>query len=173
MSWLLEDPTPTLVAVVLIVAVLTIALIKTGRGSFLLAIAGVALLGGALLVLEWLVVTDRETVEETLSAAAKALEANDAQALSAYIAAESPMRREVAQEMSRVTINKASWSRLEVKFNRYTNPPSAVADFMGYINAKDRRGEMPYENFAGRFVVQLRKENDRWVMTGYEMPGRR
>ena len=49
------------------------------------------------------------------------------------------------------------------------SPAAAVIEkYLGYINAKDRRGELPYENFAGRFVVQLRKENNRWVMTGYD-----
>jgi hypothetical protein len=173
MTWLVEDPTPTLVAVVLIEAILTIALVKTGRGALLWAIAGVALLGACLLALEWLVVTDRETIEDTLTGAAHALEANDPQAVVAYIDPTSPMRREVTQELSRVTISKVSWNRLDVKFNRYTSPPTAVADFMGYINGKDRRGEVPYENFSGRITVQLRREGDRWLMTSYEMPGRK
>ena len=55
-----------------------------------------------------------------------------------------------------MTIQKASFSRLDVKFNHHMSPPTAKADFMGYINFKDRRGEIPYENFAGRFVVDLR-----------------
>jgi hypothetical protein len=156
MTWLVEDPAPILVAVVLIEAVLAIALVKTGRGVLLWAIAGVALLGTCLLALEWFVVTDKETVEDTLTKAARALEANDPLAVSACIDPQSLMRQEVAQEMTRLTISKASWNRLDVKFNRYTNPPTAVADFMGYINAKDRRGEVPYENFSGRITVHLR-----------------
>ena len=43
---------------------------------------------------------------------------------------------------------------------------------MGYINVKDRRGELPYENFVDRFKVQLRLSNDRWLITGYDMPAR-
>src|SRR5690348_14716258 len=110
MMWLLEDPTPTLTAVVLVEVLLTIALVKTGRGVLLWTIVGVALLGAVLLGLEWFIVTDKETVEDTLSEAARALEANDSQALMDFIAPESPMRREVAQEMSRITVNKASWN---------------------------------------------------------------
>ena len=74
--------------------------------------------------------------------------------------------------MSRVTIHKASFNRLDVKFNRHTSSPTAEADFMGYINVKDRRGELPYENFVDRFKVQLRLSNDRWLITGYDMPAR-
>ncbi len=33
MSWLVEDPTPTLVGILLIEAVLTLALVKTGAAS--------------------------------------------------------------------------------------------------------------------------------------------
>ena len=72
MTWLVEDPTPTLVAAALIEAVLVLALVKTGRGVLLWAVGGVALLAVALLALEWLVVTDKEKVEETLSGAARA-----------------------------------------------------------------------------------------------------
>lgn len=172
MNWLVEDPTPTLVALVLIEALLVIALVKTGRGALLAAIAGVALLGVGLLALEWLVVTDKETVEDTLAGAAHALETNDPAALIRYIDPASPMGKAVAQEMSRVTISKATVSRLDVKFNRHTSPPTAEADFMGYINARDRRGELPYENFAGRFTVRLRREGDAWLMTDYEMHDR-
>jgi hypothetical protein len=172
MSWLFEDPTPTLVAIVLIEAVLAIALVKTGRGILLAVIAGVGLLGAGLLVLEWVVVTDKETVADTLTAAAKALEANDVPAVQQFIDPASPMRNRVASEMAQATINKATFSRLDVRFNRHTSPPTAEADFMGYINGRDRRGEFPYGSFVGRFVVRLRREGDRWVMTDYEMHDR-
>ncbi len=172
MNWLVEDPTPTLVGILLVEAVLTLALVKTGRGILFAAIAGVALLGAGLLALEWIVVTDKESVEDTLTAAAHALEANDPQAVIRFIDPASPMRSRVAQEMSRVTINKASFSRLDVTFNRRVTPPTAEADFMGFINGRDRRGELPYENFAGRFVVHLRREGDAWLMTDYEMHDR-
>jgi len=172
MTWLVEDPTPTLVAAALIEALLVLALVKTGRGVLLWAVAGVALQAVALLALEWLIVTDKEKVEETLSGAARALEANDPQAVLSYIDPSSSLRGQVSQEMSRVTITKASFNRLDVKFNRHTSPPTAEADFMGYISAKDRRGELPYENFVDRFKVQLRLSKDRWLVTGYDMPAR-
>jgi hypothetical protein len=173
MTWLVEDPTPTLVAAALIVALLILALVKTGRGVLLWAVAGVALLAVALLALERVIVTDTERVEETLSGAAQALEANDPQAVLSYIDPASPIRGEVTHAMSHVTIHKASFNRLSVTFNRHTSPPTAEADFMGYINIKDRRGEIPYENVtSSRFKVQLRISGDRWLVTGYEMPGR-
>ena len=99
MSWLVEDPTPTLVALVLCEAILVLALVKTGRGALLGVIAGVALLGVGLLALEWFVVTEKETVEDTLSGAARALESNDPQAVISFIDPATPMRREVAGEM--------------------------------------------------------------------------
>ncbi len=172
MTWLLEDPTPTLVAILLIEAVLVVALVNTGRGALLGAIAGVGLLGALLLGVEWLVVTDKESVEASLSGAAQALESNNPQAVMDYIDPASAMRNRVAQEMAQVTISKARFSRLDVKFNRHVSPPTAEADFMGYVNGRDRRGEFPYENFAGRFTVRLRREGDRWLMTDYELHDR-
>lgn len=173
MSWILEDPTPTLVGAALIIALLILALVKTGRGVLLYAIAGVILLTALILVAERLVVTDREAISDTLSEAVVALEANDPQALGKLIDPTSPMLREAAREMAQVNIQKVTFSRLDVKVNRHTSPATAEADFMGYVNGRDRRGELPYENFTGRFIVRFRRDGDRWLMTGYDIPNRK
>ncbi len=176
MSWLLEDPTPMLVATALIVGILTLALVKTGRGGFLYAIVGVAVLAGGLLTLEILVVTDKEEISDQLSAAATALESNDPRAVQTFIDPASPMYRQVASEMSRVKINSAGFKRLQVTLGRGPNPQTAEVRFIGHISAKDTRGEVPYENFIRPFTVQLKRESDRWLLTGYEiegMPGER
>jgi hypothetical protein len=70
--------------------------------------------------------------------------------------------------MDRFQITEASFRRLEVQFNRYANPPTAQAEFVARIVVKDRRGEFPYENFVHPFTVFLRKDGDRWLMTGYD-----
>ncbi len=76
MSWLLEDPTLVLVTGAIVLVLLGVALAKTGRGAILLGMVGVAVLVAALVVVEWVVVTQRERVESTLYGITKALEAN-------------------------------------------------------------------------------------------------
>ncbi len=148
---------------------LALVLLKTGRGALVWAMAGAAVVFALLLLLELAIVTDKERVEATLSTAAAALEQNNVDGLMAVIASDAGgMRSRVASEMDRFQITEASFRRLEVTFNRYTNPPTAEAKFIGTIKVKDRRGEFPYENFVHPFTVFLRKDGDRWLMTGYD-----
>ncbi|MBI2827183.1 MAG: hypothetical protein HYX69_21130 [Planctomycetia bacterium] len=172
MSWFVEDPAPTLVVAALVEAVLTVMLVKTGRGNILYAIAGVAVLAAAMLALEWWIVTDREEIQVALDGAARALEANDPQAVLTWVDPASPMRGQVVREMSGVRIERAGFRRLEVKVYRHTSPPSARADFTGFIQAKDLRGEFPYENFVQGFTVELKQHGDGWLLYSYEMHDR-
>jgi hypothetical protein len=44
---------------------------------------------------------------------------------------------------------------------------TAKAAFSGYISYRDRQGEIPYNNYGSRFVADLRKQGDVWVVTGH------
>ena len=169
MNWLIEDPTPNLIAGVLVEAGLALALVKTGRGKLVWAMAAAAVVIVALLIVELVAVTDKERIETTLASASTALEQNDVAAVAALIAPEAAdMRSRVASEMDRFQIIEASFRRLEVNFNYYTNPPSAQATIFATIKVKDRRGEFPYENLVHPFIIMLRKDGNRWLMTGYD-----
>ena len=74
--------------------VLVIALLSTGRALLLAAIAGVAVLGGVLLVAERMIVTETEQVEATLDELSAALVSNDLPAVLRFIA---PAATEVAR----------------------------------------------------------------------------
>ena len=148
MSWIVEDTTPTLVLAALTIGVLILALVKTGRGGLLYAIAGVGVLTVALLFLEWFIVTDKEVVEYSLTGACQALQANDVPGVLAFIDPKSPAYGRLKSELGRIRVSKASYNHLDVIVHRNTNPPTATADFMGYIQAKDTKGEIPFETIA-------------------------
>ena len=170
MNWLVEDPTPILIAGVLVLAGLALALVMTGRGKLIWAMVATAVVIVVLLIVELVVVTDKERVETTLASASAALERNDVAGVAALIAPEAAdMRSRVQSEMGRFQIEEASFRRLEVEFNYYTNPPSAQASILATLKVKDRRGEFPYANLPPHpFTVFLRKDGDRWLMTGYD-----
>ncbi len=171
MNWIVEDPTPTLVLAALSTGVLVIALVKTGRGGLLYAIVGVGILAVIILAVEWTIVTDKEVVEYSLTGACRALEANDVPGVLSYIDPKSSAYGRLKSELARVRVSRASYNRLTVRINRLTIPPTAEANFMGYIQAKDTRGEIPYETFARQFTVNLRQEGDRWLLMKYEIAG--
>jgi hypothetical protein len=163
-----ESPWPILFIGIAVEAVLAFLLLRTGLGKFLIAMIGVAVLVAAGLIVERLVVTDREAVEQTLDAAVAAVRRNDVQgALDCITPSEHKARIFTSWVFGRIDFQEAHISSLEVKVNRLTSPPSAEAEFLAVGRGKDRKGEFPYQGFARRVKLQLRVEGGRWMVIGY------
>lgn len=171
MTWLVETPWPSIALGLVLEIILAIALIRTGRGVIIGAMVVVLALTAGLVVLEQVVITQTEEVENALDAVATSLAANDSSAVLAAFTANSPRRGEVHSALLRVTIKSARVAGdLEVRFNELTIPPSAAAYFTGIVDAEDRRGALPYERMLRRFKVTLRKEGDRWLIHDFSEP---
>ena len=166
----LESPWPILFIGIAVEAVLAVVLLRTGRGAVLWGMIGAAafvLLG---LLVEWLVVTEREAVEHTLDACVAAVEANDVERLLSYISPSAQQaRKEARWVLGRVQVEKARINDLEIKINRLTNPLTATARFEAIGTGRDRKGELPYQTFPARVTVELRQENARWLVAGYNI----
>jgi hypothetical protein len=172
MAIFVESPWPILFIGIGIEAVLAFLLLRTGLGKFLIAMIGVALLVVAGLIVERLVVTDREAVEQTLDTAVAAVRRNDLQgALNCISPSAQEPRRLTAMVFGWVHFEEAYIRRLEINVNRLTSPPSAQAKFQAIGRARDRRGEIPYEGFSRDVTLELRLEGGRWLVTGYEVEG--
>ena len=169
MITLVESPIPVLLAGLIAVAILAVLFFNTGRGLFLAIIAGVVVLVLAGLAVERFVVTEREEVETALYGLAGAMEANDKNAAVALLspsAAETRARAEWA--FARFEIKQANISNLEIEINNLTSPPSATAQFDGFIQVHDRKETIPYNAQNFYFTVHFEKEDDRWLITGHE-----
>ena len=168
----LESPWPILFIGIAVEAILAIVLLQTRLGRVLWAVIGVAafvLLG---LLVEWLVVTEQEAIEHTLDEAVAAVEANDLDRVLACISPRAAKPRSEARWiLGRADMKRARINGLEIKINRLTNPPTATAKFQAIGAARDRLGEIPYQGFAQNVTVDLRKEGDRWLVTGYTVEG--
>jgi len=169
MTIFLESPIPILCIGLLAEAVLGLIMLRTGRGVIFWPMGGVLLLvlGGVLL--EWLVVTEKERVAEAIDGAAAALEANDEKAMTLYLAKEAAnLRAEVHWAMTRVEFTKAKITRLEIDINELSSPPTAKVHVQGYLMFNDRKGEYPYHTQPVKeLTLDLRRDSDRWVITGY------
>ncbi len=171
MTWLVETPWPSVALGLVLEIILAIALVRTGRGTILVAMVLVLALTGGLVVLERVVVTQTEEVENALDAVAASLEANDAAAVLAGFTSNSPRRGEVQAALARVTVKSAHvGGDLEVRFNELTIPPSASAYFTGVVEAHDRSGTIPYERMMRRFKVTLHRQGDRWLIHDFSEP---
>jgi hypothetical protein len=169
MTWFVESPWPSLILGIGLEVILAIYLVRSGRAIVIAAMVGVLALTAGLVLLERIVVTESELVEDTLAEVARALAANDSSAVLATFSSNSPRRAEVQSAMSRVTINEARIGNdLEVRLNPLTAPPSASAYFTGHIQARGTRETIPYEHVVRKFKVTLHKESDRYRIFDYE-----
>jgi hypothetical protein len=170
MMILVESPWPWLFFGIVVEAALAVALLRTQRGYLLWAMLGVGLVAALGLLVERLVVTEREEVEMTLDAGVAAARANDLNRLLSCISPKAAKTRDYARwVMGRVQIEDVHIHGLEITVNRLTSPPSAKARFSAVGKGRDRLNEFPYQAFAQQVTVELRREGGRWLAADFEV----
>ncbi|MDZ4820427.1 MAG: hypothetical protein SGJ20_15785 [Planctomycetota bacterium] len=165
MTWLLEDPTAVVITSAVVVAALVFFLMQSGRVMFFYALLGVILVATVLVVVERYVVTEYEEVEQTIAAAAEALESNDIDRILTFVdPAATSLQQEVRRELKRTTIDTTKVRDLQVTFDRSKNPPTATAKFFANVQGK-------YYGTQGTFVsnmtVTFVRQGDKWLATSY------
>jgi hypothetical protein len=178
MHYLVEDPTLVIVSVLLIELFLGVALYHTGQGKVLLAIVLVAVLGIGLVLVEWLVWTDREQVTDVLYDAADAAVENDVERLFRHTvpenAAQGSQLRSAAERVleSYEFDARGIGNDLEITVNDRSNPPAARARFTCRVKGSVARDKFQF-NFHLKLTVLLRKYEGRWLMYEYShnVPG--
>jgi hypothetical protein len=174
MSWLVETPWPAIWLGAIIVGLLAVALINTGRRSLVTAMAAVAGVVAVLVLIEWLVVTDRELVDATLENAARALERNDMSVLELIAPDAAEIRGRAELYLPQIQVSNANiGGDLQVTINRHTSPTTARATFTARISGKSRSpGQaLPYDNYVRRVAIKLRKSNGKWLLTDFDDRG--
>jgi hypothetical protein len=168
MQTLLEDPLPVLFVGLLVEALLGLAFFNTKRWEILVAIAAVALGLAAAVVIEAVVVTEREQVEAQLDAGVRALVADDREAVLRLIAPEATLTRHRAEVVLQAI--KFNWIRLrdlQISINRLTVPPTAEARFRAAFQFEDRTGVYPYRYDEVGLVVELTLTDAGWLVTDH------
>lgn len=170
MTTLVENPFPIILVGVLAMAVCAAALVRTGRGIFLVAIGAIALLTAAGVAFEKLVVTQREEVEQVVDAAAAAVRANQLEGVLDHLSPDAGRARDLIRwAFSRATFEDVRLTRLEIRVINTASPPLAKAEITGYVRCRDRLGEYPYDAVPIDGTLEFRKIDSRWLVTGYEM----
>jgi hypothetical protein len=166
MSWFTEDSTPVLVIGIITEAILLLALVKTSRLGLVYAIVGVGVVVGVIVVIEKNTVTDMKRIRSLLESAAAAAERNDvAGVLEAISPNAQGLRQEVSRQLPLFVIQSAYIRGLEIKVNRFNNPPSAVATFIGHVEGRIRRGDLAIQHIPMQVKATLtRGPNDRWLV---------
>ena len=162
MANLLEDPTPIILAGIAVEALLAIPLVVTRRGVFLLPMAIVALLTLGGVIVSWLVVTDAEQVAAVIEAGRSAAEKNDLEAALRLVApSAADIRREAKDVFAHVKFEEMKVRGLKIT----VKPPTARAEFTAIAAFDSRQGSVPYRNYVATVSVDLRRFDNRWLVT--------
>ncbi|HKD36487.1 MAG TPA: hypothetical protein VKB78_06790 [Pirellulales bacterium] len=170
MSWFTEDSTPVLVIGIITVAILLLAFVKTSHLKLLYAIGGVVIIVATIVFIEKHTVTDTKRIRALLDSAAAAAERNDvAGVLDAISPNAQSLRQEVSRQLPQFEIQSAYIRGLDIKINRFNNPPSAVATFIGHIEGRMRNGGLAAQHIPVQVKATLvRGSNDRWFVESAE-----
>lgn len=166
MSTLLEDPLPALVCGGFVELFLLVALWRTGRGVILGWMAGVGLLTGGMVLLERLVVTDREQILESVETLRAAVEKGDIDTALDQIAGEAGNVRQVlSSTLRRYRFSNVRIFQQDITFNRDSKPDGAKVLVSGMVTLCEGSNKTPIGQFGGSANLHFRRADGRWILT--------
>ncbi len=171
MQWLLESPWPALIVGGLFVLTFWGAWRQTLQRRHLWSMLAALLVTAGLLVLEQMVVTETEQVENTLVQIARALEQNDVEQVVQFL---HPRARSARQALRRVLpqvrILQASVSDVRVQWDHSTDPPQARVRLFGNVRFEYHGRELAQyvpRRYLREVEIVLVKHQGRYVVLGY------
>jgi hypothetical protein len=172
MNWLLESPLTIVVVGVLLLILLGWVWSATGRKELLYALGAALALIAVGLVVERLVVTDREAIEATLLTIAREVESNDLRRVVKHIYSGAPeLRQKVEGEMPNYDFTECRLTKIHlIEVNAREQPRTAVAEFNVIASGSFREGSFSLsEQSVPRWVrLYMVKEDDgRWTVRDY------
>jgi hypothetical protein len=162
---------PVLIGVIgglLTTLALVVFLARRSLGS-LVALAGAILLTLLGLVVERLVVTEREQVERAVAEVLAAVEANDLPGVLAAIdPAAAKVRGDASALMPLIKVEKArALSAVDVDFTSTRQPPMALSRFRCFLQGIHTRSGMQVGYFNQQVDIHWVKRGDRWLIEDY------
>jgi len=169
MTWLYENPLRIVLIGGLLTTIFAASWVRTGQARLLYAAIAVLVLTAAALVVERLVLTDREQVDITLHEIARLVEANDIEATLKYASTRlTAVRAQAAAELPQYRFREVSIkNNLTIKVFPKHIPPKAVAEFNVGVLLTSKDGlfsDFPVQRFV---EVTLYQEEGHWRVGGY------
>ena len=164
LAWFTDDPTPILIGGGLALAILAAIVYFTGRAAWMFGMAIVAAIMGLAVLIDFLVVTDRELINEVIVEGATALESNQ---LDKVLRLVSPAATEL-QALARVTMQSVKFKDVRVTtspqivVNPLTSPKTAVARFAAVAEVGTTSGTFKVPR---RVEVRFEWQQDRWLVS--------
>jgi len=161
MNWFVESPWPALLGGGATVLILGVAWWQSRQKFLLWATLAAVGVTAVLLVVQSLVVTDRERIEATLEQARAALQANDRAGVLATVA-ETPQGKKLRDQLngyySYIQFDRVkTGTKRDIEINYHASPPLATVEFLGAAY-----GKSPPINYAGKFQVTMVLIDNEW-----------
>ena len=171
MNVFFEQPLYAVFLGVLVEAVLVMVYLQSGKRWLISVMLLVALLAGGGVMLERMVVTDRETVEATMTQIVADIESNDASLVLAHIAKEATKKRAESQRILAMVKFRSVEIRRIIKIETMPelSPPQAKANFTVKPVVSDSSGTIEDFPAPRRLEVTFVKEGDAWRILDYEI----
>ncbi len=184
MTWLVENPLPTIVICLVVAGIFVTTFFRTRRPVFLLGVVGAAVLLVIGLWIESAVVTESEEVEQTIEDAAQAMEDGDLNGLLSLIDPEaSEIRGLVDLELGRRDFETATAKIESIEFTRSSSPVRARVILFGKVEGRNKQANVPTPGnpqnlqqpnarpdfiWPGRLEIWLYQTNDGWIIEKVE-----
>ena len=167
MPTLLENPVPIYAVGAVLATLCGLAFLVRRNLPSLLACAGVVAATLLLVLVERLVVTDREQVEAAVVELMKAIEEND---LPTVVAAIDPAANEVRSDaetlMPMVKVEDTGATSLRVEVDAAAEPQTAVAKFLGKVNGILKSSGQRVFYFDEVHLLWVKREHQ-WLVEDY------
>ena len=114
-----------------------------------------------------MVETNREAVWRTINAVQDALVAGDVEEIEKYLTADAKTTfNRVKWAFNNFEIRRVGVYDMEMEFNDFTSPPTAIISFQGVVKYRAKKSEDNFgETYLARFTVELEKDDDVWLIT--------
>ncbi len=167
MNFLLENPLPIYATGAVLGTVCGLAFLARRNLPSLFALIGVVVLTLLLVLVERIVVTEREQVEATLQQLMANLETGEVPAVLALIdPAAAPMRADVEILMPQATIEDTGATAVRVEVDADAKPLTATSRFRGRVDGIHRSSGMRLFFFDEVEIIWV-KRGDKWLAEAY------
>ncbi len=164
---LLENPLPIYAVGTVLATVCGLAFLARRNLPSLFALIGVVVLTLLLVVVERVVVTEREQVEAALQQLMRDVEAGDMSAVLARIdSGAAKMRNDVEKLMPQAEIKDTGATSVRVEVDADTEPMTATSRFRGKVDGVHRRSGMRVF-FFDEVEINWVKRGEQWLAEAY------
>ena len=143
---------------------------ETRLKPILYLMLGIAALTIILVFVEHFVETDNESLKDSISSLARAVENNDIETAVSFFSIKAKDARQMARaEMPSYTFRTCRVVKFaEIRVNENARPKTAEVDFIVFVDVNAPRYQ-GYDGPASRGVtLNMELENDEWLVTGYQ-----